>query len=283
MSGFSPEWLSLRESADHRSRNADLAQSVAARFAEREQVSIVDLGCGTGSNLRCTSNLFHANQQAWTLVDYDPKLLAAASDKLAAWADRAIKDEAGLVLTKGRRTITVAFRQADLTKELDRALGETSGETADLITASAFFDLCSVSFIETFAAAVAARKASFYTVLTYNGQQTWTPPHSADATFAAAFHAHQVTDKGFGGAAGPTAADALATAFKSVGYRVSEGDSPWRLANPGDQTLVGELVPGFAGAVRETGAVNDATIDGWLKVLRTGAHVGHTDTFAVPR
>jgi SAM-dependent methyltransferase len=279
MSGFSPEWLSLREAADHRSRNVSLARSVSARFNNRDEVSIVDLGCGTGSNLRCTSTLFEANQQAWTLVDYDPKLLAAAAEKLSAWADRTIKDDAGLILSKGRKTITVAFRQADLTKDLDRALGST----VDLITASAFFDLCSVSFIESFATAVAARRAAFYTVLTYNGQQTWTPEHAADAQFAQSFHAHQVTDKGFGGAAGPGAASALAKAFTSVGYTVSEGDSPWRLANPHDQKLIAELVPGFAGAVRETGAIDKAIIDAWLAITRSGARVGHTDTFAIPK
>jgi SAM-dependent methyltransferase len=279
MSGFSPEWLSLREAADHRSRNEAMARTVAERFADQERIHVVDLGCGTGSNLRCTSRWLENTHQAWTLVDYDARLLAAAADKLAAWADRAIKDEAGLVLTKGRKTITVEFRQADLTQELDRALGDAP----TLVTASAFFDLCSTSFIETFAKAVAARKAAFYTVLTYNGEQRWTPTHDADAAMAQAFHNHQVTDKGFGASAGPQAPSALQEAFAAAGYTVTEGDSPWRLESPLDQALIGELVPGFAGAVRETGSVPAASIDAWLRAARSGAHVGHTDTLALPR
>ena len=51
MSGFSPEWLALREPIDHRSRNAELASSLSARFQQRSAVEVVDLGCGTGSNL----------------------------------------------------------------------------------------------------------------------------------------------------------------------------------------------------------------------------------------
>lgn len=278
MSGFSPEWLSLREAADHRSRDEVLARIVSERFARQDEIGIVDLGCGTGSNLRCTSRVLTNTHQNWTLVDYDPKLLAAASEKLAAWADRAIKDDAGLVLTKGRKTITVAFRQADLTEHLDLALGDKP----DLVTASAFFDLCSASFIEKFAKAVAVRKSAFYTVLTYNGEQCWTPAHVADDALSKAFRAHQATDKGFGGSAGPKAPAALLKAFEAHGYAVTEGDSPWRLVNPGDQRLIGELAPGFAGAVRETGTVDSTTIDAWLKVARTGAHVGHTDTLAVP-
>jgi SAM-dependent methyltransferase len=279
MSGFSPEWLSLREAADHRSRSEALARAVADRFADRDQIDIVDLGCGTGSNLRCTSRWLENAHQNWTLVDYDARLLAAASEKLSVWADRAIKDDAGLVLTKGRKTLTVTFRQADLTTELDAALGAAP----TLVTASAFFDLCSTSFIETFAAAVALRRATFYTVLTYNGEQRWTPTHMIDEAMAAAFHAHQVTDKGFGASAGPNAPMALQTAFQRAGYLVSEGNSPWQLNGQIDQALIGELVPGFAGAVRETGAVDPSTIDGWLRIARTGAHVGHTDTLALPR
>jgi SAM-dependent methyltransferase len=278
MSGFSPEWLALREAADHRSRHEALARQMAGRFAGSDQITVVDLGCGTGSNLRCTARWLETTHQSWTLVDYDPKLLAAASERLSSWADRAIKDDAGLVLTKGRKTITVAFRQADLTQNLDLALGDKP----DLITASALFDLCSQSFISTFAKAVAARKAVFYTVLTYNGEQRWTPAHPSDDALAAAFHAHQITDKGFGGSAGPKAPEALRTAFQAAGYTVREGDSPWVLSNPADERLIGELAPGFAGAVRETGTVEARAVDAWLKIARTGAHVGHTDTLAVP-
>ena len=62
----------------------------------------------------------------------------------------------------------------------------------------------SADFIAEFAAAVArCRKSAFYTVLTYDGDQRWTPEHEADAALASAFHAHQRRDKGFGPAAGP--------------------------------------------------------------------------------
>jgi SAM-dependent methyltransferase len=239
---------------------------------------IVDLGCGTGSNLRATSQVLEVVKQSWTLVDYDPRLLAAARERLAGWAERTIADDAGLVLFKNGKTIDVTFRQADLVKDLDAALG---AET-DLVTASALFDLCSASFIAAFAAAVAKRRAAFYTVLTYNGVQRWMPAHRADEAMLAAFHAHQATDKGFGVSAGPTSPGALAEAFAVRGYQVSEGDSPWDLGR-GDQALIDALAPGFAGAVRETGTVPEGDIADWLAVARHGALVGHTDTLAVPR
>lgn len=276
MSGFSPEWLALREPVDHRSRHAGLAGVMAGRLHALAEQRIVDLGCGTGSNLRGTAPLLGL-RQSWTLVDYDPRLLAIARDRLAGWADCATAEGDALVLEKAGKRIEVRFRQADLVRDLPAALGDKP----DLVTASALFDLCSAEFIQRFAAAVAARKAAFFTVLTYDGVQTWTPSHVADAAMRAAFIAHQRTDKGFGTSAGPDAPSELRKAFEAHGYAVREGDSPWVLGEA-EAALIRDLAEGFAGAVAETGKVDATTIAGWRAITRTGAVVGHTDTLALP-
>ncbi len=277
MSGFSPDWLALREPVDHRSRDAALAVRVSSLFAARSDVSVVDLGCGAGSNIRATYKLLPATQD-WTLVDYDARLLAVARQRLAAWADTCTDAGERLDLVKAGKRLHVGFRQADLTQDLDAALGPAP----DLVTASALFDLCSEAFIAAFAKAVVARKAAFYTVLTYDGLQTWTPAHAADAAMAAAFHAHQKTDKGFGRSAGPDAPAALARAFREAGVEVHEGNSPWRLG-AADQRLIDDLAIGFAGAVAEHATVPANVVAAWRAQKRTGAVVGHKDTLAVPR
>lgn len=276
MTGFSPDWLALREPADHRARNRELAATLEARFAMREEIKVIDLGCGTGSNLRATSALLPA-RQSWTLVDYDPALLAAARSALARWADAVEIANHGLSIVKGRRTISVTFRLADLANGLDDAL---AGD-ADLVTASALFDLCSAEFIRRFAKAVAKKRAAFYTVLTYNGIQRWTPRHPGDQTVAQAFNRHQLRDKGFGSSAGPMAPSELADAFRAMGYLVSEGDSPWKLG-ANDAQLISDLAEGKAAAARETGLVDAKTLAAWCGLRRTGAEVGHTDTLALP-
>ncbi len=280
MSGFSADWLALREGADHRSRSLKLTGVLNSWFLQRDTLSIVDLGCGTGSNLRATAELL-TTTQAWTLVDLDPALLAAARVALSAWADSAEMVGDGLVLTKGSRTLTVQFRQANLLHDLDACLEPLGGGKPDLVTASALFDLASPDFIKQFAAAVAQRQAVFYTVLTYNGIQHWTPRSPIDQQMTGAFCRHQMSDKGLGVSAGPTAPVHLADQFQTHGYRVEEGDSPWRLGSP-DAALIGALATGFAAAVRETKSLTPTEIDGWLARKRTGAEVGHTDTLAIP-
>ena len=275
-SGFDASWLDLREPADHFSRCEDLARAVSRHLGRRHSISVLDLGCGTGSNLRATAPLLGPVQQ-WTLVDHDEALLAAATERLSGWAASAERDSRGLILHKDGKRISVRFARADLADDLEAVL-EIG---ADLYTASALFDLASDDVIATVAASVARHRAAFFTTLTYNGAQRWTPKHEADAAMALAFRSHQGRDKGFGAAAGPIAPTLIAAAFDEAGYRVSEGDSGWRL-DAADMPLIDTLATGFAAAVRETGLVPEATVDDWLKVRRTGALVGHTDILALP-
>src|SRR4051812_44909564 len=74
MSGFSAEWLALRESVDHQSRSTALTRLVADALAGDEPPGILDLACGTGSNVRYLSPAIPHGR--WLLVDHDADLLA---------------------------------------------------------------------------------------------------------------------------------------------------------------------------------------------------------------
>jgi hypothetical protein len=278
---FSAEWLALREPADHAAVNPEMRSALTARLAGRPEVSVVDLGSGAGSNLRGSFAALPA-RQSWTLVDYDPKLLAAARHALMAWADEAAATGDQLSLRKAGKQLTVRFREADLsTGDYAKV---TSG--ADLVTAAALFDLVSIQGIEKLAQSVVSAGQTFFTVLTYDGHAQWSPPHPANAAMRDAFNAHQKTDKGFGTAAGPGGTSALAKAFYARGYRVLRGTSPW-VVDGRYGALRQELDAGFANAVRETGKVAAGDIDSWLAHRRAGADrvsiIGHEDLLAIPQ
>ena len=79
---FDSDWLDLREAADAAAREAgDISRSLP----RQAQWRCLDLGAGTGANLRHLMPRL-GGQQYWWLIDADPRLLAAAADRLAAWA-----------------------------------------------------------------------------------------------------------------------------------------------------------------------------------------------------
>ena len=276
MTGFKADWLALREPADHRARNAGVANAVLGWFTLRDHISVVDLGSGTGSNLRATASLL-PHRQVWTLVENDADLNAAARPLLRAWADQSHADGEALILTKGQAEITVHFKSLDVAKDPAAAIGASP----DLVTAAAMFDLISAAYITRLAHEIASRRAAFYSVLTYNGIERWSPHRPADGQVTAGFLRHQLRDKGFGPASGPMALANLADQFRLNGYTVTEGDSSWQLA-ANDRLLIEEMLRGHAMAVLENKSVDAKTVENWVKVKRTGAIVGHTDTFAVP-
>jgi hypothetical protein len=275
MSGFSADWLDLREGADHRARSVELRDAVGAMFEARSHVEIVDLACGAGSNLRGLASVLPASQR-WRLVDHDPALLEAARSRLAAWGDRVESHDPLIILHNGRR-ILVEFRLADLASGAEAVLDER----IDLVTAAALFDLVSPDWIARFARALATRGAPLYAALTYDGDERWIPAHAQDAAMLAAFHAHQGRDKGFGPAAGPRAATILREALEARGYLVSRAASPWRLGAD-DAPLIDALADGAAQAVLQTGLSPAETIGDWRAQRRSACRIGHVDLLARP-
>ena len=281
MTGFSAQWLALREPADHRARDVSLRDQVVHDLDHLARVrpgaiKVVDLGCGSGSNLRALAPHLPATQH-WTLVDYDPALLSAAKVALTQWADQTVSDQGTLVLLKNGKQLSVEFLCEDLSNNLETVLALPK----DLLTAAAFFDLVAASWLERFCGLL---RSPLYTVLTYNGIEIWQPPEPMDAAMLKAFHAHQQTDKGFGAAAGPNAADVMETLLKARGFAVSTAQSPWKLA-AADRNLIEQLAIGSAGAVLETKQVPVEDVTAWKQsrsVAQT-CEIGHTDLYARPR
>ncbi len=280
MSGFDASWLALREPADHAARNMEVLAAVVRYFEGRDRLTIVDLGCGTGSNLRGTALHLPARDQTWHLVDADPLLLDAARGALHAWADSMATDGDCLKLTKGRRSIVVHLVEADLAGP-DLVFPALK---PDLVSAAALFDLCSEAFVVRVVEAIAETKAAFYTALTYDGAAAWEPTDREDAKIVAAFNAHQRRDKGLGAALGPTATDILEKHLRRLGYHSLRGKSPWVMGTE-EAALIDALTEGFAQAVTETGDVPSAKISSWRASRRVagGCTVGHDDIWAAPR
>lgn len=277
MSGFSPAWLDLREPFDLAARDRQVMAACADRFRSYDRITVVDLGAGTGASIRAFADLLPP-QQSWLLIDHDGTNLAAAADRLAAWADTATQRGDVLKLKRGPRLIEVKTRCGDLAGDL-----EALCPPADLITLSALLDLTSGDWIRRLANHAVGRHSSVLATLTFDGRIACAPAQSLDHEVARAFAAHQRREKGFGVAAGPDANDLAVRTFADRGYQITSGDSPWTVASAGP--FQEALVDGIAAAVTEMGAPGSAEIADWSAEARDGARqlvIGHRDLFARP-
>ena len=267
MSGFASDWLALREPYDHAARSRDLLATLAAWAGERDRLAIVDLGSGTGSNLRGISPAL-AVPQAWTLIEYDPRLIEAGSPGLA-----------GLPAD-----VTARYRKLDLARELEAAVPAGT----DLVTAAAFADLVSAAWLDRLVAVVTTRRAALYLVLSYDGGWRWRPGDIFDAEIKRLFDAHQATDKGFGAALGPMAAGALADRLAGSGGRLRKGSSDWQL-DAEDRAIQKALLEGYVAAALELAPEQTGEITDWaaqrrrhIAAGRSVHRVGHQDLLWLP-
>lgn len=255
----SPEWLALREPADHAARCDALAARLDAWLATRHgpagEVAVRDLGCGTGSMGRWLAPRL-AGAQRWTVHDLDGDLArrAAASAPVP--------------------TVPVAGGLA--------GIGDLVG--TDVVVCSALLDLLRPAELEHLARRCADAGCAALLTLSVTGHVALDPADPLDGEIAAAFDAHQRRD----GRLGPGGADAAAEALAGYGMVVERRESPWRLG-PDDAALIEEWCSGRvdAACVQDPALAQGAEAyrARRLAALRDGslrAVVGHADLLALP-
>lgn len=244
MSGFSKEWLALREPADAIARDKSLLARL--ELSGRKNLQIIDLGTGSASNLRYLAPQLQ-NSQSWTLVD----------------ADQALLD--GVMVPKIDQSLCIETRLLDLARDLD-ALDMTK---CDLVTASAFFDLVSEEWIARLAEKCAKANIAYGLFsLNFDGQISWLPQDADDEDIQTAFNAHMRGEKGFGPALGGQAGKALEKCFRAAGYRVFSGDSAWKIG-PESAELQSQLLQGYLRAASEQEPSKSAMIKAWARRRRS--------------
>ena len=270
MSGFAVDWLALREPVDAVSRNPELnAELLAWRQRCDNPLSVLDLGSGTGANLRYLAPLL-GGEQRWLLVDHDPAMPARGDELLRRWA------------AARESSPSLEWRLLDLNRDWERL----DLPDVHLVTASALFDLVSAAWLERFARRCREWRAAVLVALSYDGAIIWEPALEGDEALRERINRHQLTDKGFGPALGPAAPAALAILLRQLGYWVMLRPSPW-LLEPERAALQTALLDGWVKAVRAIAPESAGWLDDWSaqrhRAIEQGdsrLRVGHWDLFA---
>ena len=269
MSGFSIEWLNLREASDHKARDRHLLKTAANWLNDLKSKDkvIVDLGTGTGSTIRgLQRHTTLAPSIQWRLVDNDPELLAEA-------------------VHRHSEEYSIESFLVDLSATQKLPL-----ESVSLITASALLDLVSSNFIRDLCQLIKekneGRPLGFYSALNYDGCIKWTPFHPLDAAILMNFNTDQKRDKGFGPALGPEATDFLKTQFHSTKFQCLTAKSPWLLGSA-DYLLTESLINGISAVAIQADGLTNSDIQEWktfrINNVRTGTcYLGHTDIVVLP-
>jgi SAM-dependent methyltransferase len=280
VSGFDPAWLALREPYDHAARSAELADRFAATVGEAPY--LIDLACGTGSNLRYLAPRI-ASSQNWLCVDHDRALLDTARRALRdwghdrGWPSHSEGDQLSLLRPGGE--IRVRFALRDLAHAGLPAHRDVAG-----VSASALLDLTSAAWLVELAAW--CHSAPVLMALSFNGRLLLEPAAPEDDAIRHAFIVHQRTDKGFGPALGPDAAAHLAERLAARGCRIALEPADWQLGRD-DGALLRATLAGMVGAARE--GARDPSLKRWATLRRRQLAagdlrltVGHIDLLALP-
>jgi SAM-dependent methyltransferase len=280
LSAFAPAWLALREPYDRAARSAALADGFAAAVGATPH--LIDLGCGTGANLRYLAPRI-AGAQRWRCIDHDAALLEAARAALQDWGDHEGRPGRNggddLAIARPGGAIAVSFALADLARDGLPDDGDATG-----LSASALLDLTSADWLQTLAGRYFG--TPLLMALSFDGRLAFEPAASADDEIRARFLAHQRSDKGFGRALGPDAAPYLAHLLVARGCKVALERTDWHLG-PDDGPLLRATIEGIVGVAREM--AQDSCLEHWMRLRHQQIAaddlrltVGHLDLLALP-
>ena len=300
---FSTEWLALREPFDRAAREGsalDLLPLTEGRSGSSNNdggdalppYRVLDLGCGTGANLRALAPRL-GGRQRWHLVDHDARLLAALPRVMTEWATtHRLKmptptSADSLLCIEGPQQqwrVELSWQRADLVHELETL--PFGG--CDLVSASALLDLVSASWLAALLTKAHEVRAALLFALTVDGRIDWQPVVAGDTQVAQLFTAHQLRDKGFGGPAlGVNAVPRAVERLVALGYRCVQAGSDWELGPDSGARLLTQMIDGLADAALEQDPAARDLVLGWrLRRLALAAHsklrVGHAELLALP-
>ncbi len=174
MHKFENSWLYQREKIDNLSKNLTLIDKINSELKYLENISVLDLGTGTGSNFRFLSKKIKHKNQSWTLMDIS----------------RSSLQEAKKNITLHNKIKKVSFKYNDIIKNIKK----TNFNKFDLVTGSAFLDIMPANWFKDFHRLNQNTKIIYFSI-NYDGYFKFYPRHTLDNNMLKLFNKDQNSKK----------------------------------------------------------------------------------------
>lgn len=221
---FYANWLNDRYPFDSEARNKDLEAAFLSYLNQKEEVRLVDVGAGTGSNALYLMDKISGNQH-WHFIEQDASFEEVVFHRLEEYASYHkydwIKKGHSAFITTPNKQLTFQFINGSLLDIKD--LVEL--ETIDIVVANAVFDLFSKDQIQQFLQPILAREIACYFTLNYQSM-SFHPEDPFDDTFISLYETHMERPQTMGSAMGKKANSFIQEQLSSSS-KVTSGISTW--------------------------------------------------------
>jgi len=278
------DWLNERYEVDAAARNKELERIAFNHLAGHDELEIVDLGAGTGSNFRYYCGRVPAKKQKWTLIDQDPKLLEEAEGNIRQiFPSHSSNSELGeLTIETSELKIQIQFKTTNIFEE-DARIVEGN---CHLILSNALFDLASEQQFRSLCQALPLDKSVFLTTMNYQSTD-FEPKDPSDQFFILHFHNHMSRQQKFGRSMGTDCVDFMTDVLQGFTQNFHSRVSIWRLNSSNKLLQLG--IMDFVQNAMEDMSLNDSRFHEWKKnrmdLLNKSMQtmeVGHVDLLCLP-
>ncbi len=224
---FDIDWLNERYPFDVEARDKALESKVVAYLANKSELTLVDVGAGTGSNCLYFIKQFPQNQK-WYLIEQNGDLKKATIKRLKDYAAyhkyNFERKKETIKITAPKRKVTVTI----INDSLLNLATLVNLKKVDLVLANAVFDLFSSDQMTELVNLIAANKLAFYHTLGYEGM-TFEPSDPFDDVFVDSYNTHMERPQDFGQALGKKANAFMAQLFEKQDSSVETAASIWQI------------------------------------------------------
>jgi SAM-dependent methyltransferase len=225
--GFDTAWLNERFQFDNAARNQKVEHAFLYSFKEKKEITVVDIGSGTGANCLYFIEKIAKDQQ-WFFIEKDSRLVKPAFERLIEFAKKQDYDfqveGTSLKIKTKSKTVNITILN-DSFFELPQLVDL---KKVDVVMAAAVFDLLSTDQFVKLAETIFSKEIALLATMNYS-KMDFQPKQKLDKKFTTIYESHMNRQQPFGKGMGKKCAVFMEKYFLKKNYNFTKGSSPWKL------------------------------------------------------